>query len=582
MKMIRTITAATIFLTTILNCDRISADNTGEEKKYNITPISQLNRDASVPGSHFGETSRSTLELDYRSKVLLSKVELGWKDMHYPRVKKLKDGTFIMLYQAAKISANIFCAHSEDGKTWTQSGKVFVSEETVNGHGDPDVICYSSADCLVLRNGDILAFSPFRTKKGYKMKPDDCGIAMVRSRDGGHTWEDYQVIYKTQTWEPYAIELDSGEIQVYFTDSSPHVRHASAGVSLLRSFDGGRTWSQQCYISRKFKCMSYDLNDNSVVRAYCDQMPAVCVLADGKTKFLAMESVHFVDDDPTKKKTYKISFAWNADNWSETLTGDMTGPDWKVDHAFDGAAPYVAYFPSGEIVLSYNKGQMYFRVGNEKGDDFVSEQTYVPFVDSYGYWGSFDRLDDHSLLAVVPHKYHADPDWFKLVMGRLYLNHKIDVKSVRPSVDGSEDDWAGNTDALFVGSGGQAQCSFRFAQDKNNVYVLAGLLDSKMQAGDVLKLKFGDGKSTSSSVEVHIPYDGLNAAVVDGVASDAAVRYFPEEGFIAEVAISKKDLPFDGKRLYFNANIVKKTEGYTDGFTNVRTGKPGTWIPLVF
>ena len=550
-------------------------------ESQNITPISELNREPSTPGSHFGLTSGSSLELDYHTHTIIGKDVLGWRNLHYPRIKKLADGTFIMLYQAARISKTILCAHSKDGINWTKSGKVFTQEKTINGYGNQDLICYSSADAIVLKNGDILAFSPFRTEKGYKMIPSDNGIAMVRSKDGGHTWEDYQIIYKSQTWEPYAMELDSGEIQVYFTDSDPHIKGASAGVSILRSFDGGYTWTQQCYISRHFKGMSIDQNNNSSAPSYCDQMPSVCLLGDGKTKFMAMESVHYENNDVNTKKTYMLSFVWNDDNWADTVK--VTGPDkGKEIHAFKGCAPYVGYFPSGETILSYNSKHFHFRVGNEQADNFAKVPVYTPFGEGIGYWGSFELLDDHSLIAAVPRQYDESHKFHKIESGRFYLNHMIEVNGMKPRVDGNENDWEDNTDALFVGSEGQAQSTFRFAQDRKNIYVLVGLLDNNMLEGDEIRLQFCNGKSTESKFEIKLPYNSSSVIMPDVADSKMAAIHHTGTGLVAELKIAKKSLPLDGNHLYFNAVISKHTEGYVDSFTNVHADKPDTWIPLIF
>lgn len=547
----------------------------------NITPISELNKEPSTPGSHFGMTSRSSLELDYRTHTIIGKDALGWRNLHYPRIKKLADGTFIMLYQAARISKTILCAHSKDGINWTESGKVFTQEKTINGYGNPDLICYSSADAIVLKNGDILAFSPFRTEKGYKMIPSDNGIAMVRSKDGGHTWGDYKIIYKSQTWEPYAMELESGEIQVYFTDSDPHIKGASAGVSILRSFDGGYTWSQQCYISRHFKGMSIDQNDDSPAPSYCDQMPSVCLLGDGKTKFMAMESVHYENDDVNTQKTYMLSFVWNDDNWADTVK--ITGPDkGKEIHAFKGCAPYVGYLPSGETILSYNSKHFHFRIGNERADDFAKVPVYTPFGDGVGYWGSFELLDDHSLIAAVPREYDQERKFYKIESGRFYLNHMIEVKEMSPKLDGKETDWKDNTDALFIGSDGQAQSTFRFAQDKKNIYVLVDLLDSNMMEGDEIRLQFGNGKNTESIVDFKLPYNSSSVAASATVSYKMVTTRHAGVGLVAELKLAKKSLPLNGNLLYFNAAITKQTEGYVDSFTNVYADNPETWIPLKF
>lgn len=60
---------------------------------------------------------------------------------------------------------------------------------------------------------------------------------MRRSSDNGRTWSTAQIIYQGTTWEPYALQLRSGEIQVYFTDSEPLT--ADSGTAMLRSMDNG-------------------------------------------------------------------------------------------------------------------------------------------------------------------------------------------------------------------------------------------------------------------------------------------------------------------------------------------------------
>lgn len=57
-------------------------------------------------------------------------------------------------------------------------------------------------------------------EKGYKRFPQDDGLSMRRSTDGGRTWGgEVTDIYTSITWEPYAMQLPYGEVQVYFTDS---------------------------------------------------------------------------------------------------------------------------------------------------------------------------------------------------------------------------------------------------------------------------------------------------------------------------------------------------------------------------
>lgn len=72
----------------------------------------------------------------------------------------------------------------------------------------------------------------FRLNQGYRGDPQSNGIMMRRSSDNGRTWSTAQIIYQGTTWEPYALQLRSGEIQVYFTDSEPLTADSGTAAAL--------------------------------------------------------------------------------------------------------------------------------------------------------------------------------------------------------------------------------------------------------------------------------------------------------------------------------------------------------------
>ena len=92
---------------------------------------------------------------------------------------------------------------------------------------------FSSADAIVLSNGDVLAFAAFRLNKGFRLNNLNNGIMMRRSSDNGRTWSEPQVIYRGTTWEPSALQLSTGEIHVYFTSSDPNT--GDSGTALHHS-----------------------------------------------------------------------------------------------------------------------------------------------------------------------------------------------------------------------------------------------------------------------------------------------------------------------------------------------------------
>lgn len=150
----------------------------------------------------------------------------------YPRIKKLGDGTYLLLYQQGPQAWNVYYALSTNLITWQNaSSPLFQSESAQQTSGASDTRCFSSCDAVVLANKDILAFASFRLNQGYRVDPQSNGIMMRRSSDNGRTWSTAQIIYQGTTWEPYALQLRSGEIQVYFTDSEPLT--ADSGTAML-------------------------------------------------------------------------------------------------------------------------------------------------------------------------------------------------------------------------------------------------------------------------------------------------------------------------------------------------------------
>ncbi len=188
-----------------------------------ITSIQSLNKSENVAvNSHADEWGNSSLELDYRRLLTLESPALSAVNALYPRIKKLGDGTYLLLYQQGPQAWNVYYALSTNLITWQNaSSPLFQSESAQQTSGASDTRCFSSCDAVVLANKDILAFASFRLNQGYRVDPQSNGIMMRRSSDNGRTWSTAQIIYQGTTWEPYALQLRSGEIQVYFTDSEP-------------------------------------------------------------------------------------------------------------------------------------------------------------------------------------------------------------------------------------------------------------------------------------------------------------------------------------------------------------------------
>lgn len=79
----------------------------------------------------------------------------------YPRIKKMKNGDYILFYHNGSANNNIgrrcVYALSKDLRTWTKKGEIFNSYDIIDSKGNKNIHCYANCDGPVLSNGDILA-----------------------------------------------------------------------------------------------------------------------------------------------------------------------------------------------------------------------------------------------------------------------------------------------------------------------------------------------------------------------------------------------------------------------------------------
>ena len=536
-------------------------------QSVHIHSIDELNRSTAVD-DHLKE-NRYRLEPDFRTRVNLGRSELGHPSLHYPRVKRLRDGSLIMFYQSSRIGVHCYCAYSKDGLVWEQGGRVFEAHPITNSGGEPDTRAYSTVDAVVLDNGDILAFVSFRAVKGYKRFPQDDGLAMKRSSDGGRTWSEEQVLYRTITWEPFAMQLPSGEVQVYFTDSDHDWKPASSGVTMLRSLDRGRSWTTHCQVIRQYRATAVRADGRAGSRkVWTDQMPSACLLGDGKTIMTVVESQDSTDH-------YKISLVKDGSNWATTLTGDMTGPSERKDNFMSGGGPYLAHFPSGETALSFQGKYFNVKLGLSDFNTIANARFVQPFPAHRSLWGSTEIFDHHTLIAAAPWLDEAKKNG-TIEVCKMRLNHRVDAPYAHIRVDADNIEWAANTDALFLGSESQAQCCFRFAYDEGNLYILLECLDSEMLYRDKIRLVFSNGQNANGIFETFVRVG--DEAVEADRSIDAEVYEEPGRGFLAEMSIPRDQLPFFKDRIFLFAQILKPN--VTDGWSKVLEKEYSQWMPI--
>ena len=307
----------------------------------------------------------------------------------YGRMVRLPNRTILCAYSR---HATIYVRSSQDnGKTWERET---VAVKYPNGHA-------TNAELLVLQDGRVLLM--------YNERPTDkkspYAIGICTSRDGGHTWKDHRRVFtagtdqRTGCWEPAAIQLPSGEIQLFFANEAPYRNTTEQEITRLRSLDSGTTW--------------LDPEPVSFRPRHRDGMPVPLLLANGKQIAIAIEDNGLAG----RFKPAIISLAATVapDTLPVGANDNRRQPALAQplsDHVYAGA-PYLVQLPSGETVLSvqstegrgtphdHPNSRMVVYIGDSTAHHFSSRS--VPFqtlTEAPGLWNSLFVKDDETITAI--------------------------------------------------------------------------------------------------------------------------------------------------------------------------------------
>ena len=580
-----------------------------ESTKLTLTPFEKLNASADAVNSHKDDWAQSVLTLNYRSIVNVGASVLGTSSPSYSRIVKLADGSYILTAHDSYSGGNgstVYWATSQDLVHWTPQGKLFASRSVVNARGQEATRLYTNGFGKVLSNGDVLMFASFRTTGTYSFWKwrDDQGIEMRRSTDNGKTWSEPYEVYRGPNWEAIMLEDGDGELELYFSESRPWISGSHSGTSMVRSTDGGRTWlpglGKEPY--RVIRHTWYDAHQDKWL--FTDQMPGLIILNDSKCKAGVFESAH--DYPVGGSVNFCISFAWSPEdgNWNyiEGEEKDGTGLDVKtakvgpVDRKIDvwnGSAPSLLQFPSGETVVSYGQDwYQWLRIGDSRARNFGDAGKYLP---AKGSWSSILLDGTHELITHMRNS--IDGKNVGVILCKLALNHRIAASSHKVVIDGGNSDWVNADDALFAGSKCQAQATLRCAADADNIYFLVECRDDNVSKDDYVQLFIAPSdaaKLNAQTLRVKVGLNGLrNQGVYAGnwiekdFGANAVVRYDAtlsdasdvDNGWLAEICVPRSSVKVVDGKVKVNLALFDM-EGGEDAIVSTGEKNPQKWITV--
>jgi hypothetical protein len=587
--------------------DDISNNEAGQSKKLTITPFGELNSGVSEINSHANEWERSILTMNYRSLFEAGSGVTGTDGPTYARMIKLADGSYILLCQdrfdAGGNGSNVLWATSPDMKNWTSKGILFRSHEVLNGLGNTDTKLYTNGFGKVLKNGEVFLFASYRCRStygNYNCRYDH-GIELMKSSDNGKTWSEPQIIHRGPNWEAVMLELPSGELQCYFSESRPWISGSHSGTSMVKSTDGGNTWLPSAGGADPYRVIRHTWYSEAQGKTFfTDQMPALIQLNNSNQIAGAFESAYARD----ASVHFKIAFAWSPEdgNWDYILGNEGNGSNFDVatakvapaDRALDlwvGAGPDLKQFPSGETLVSYGlSSQLLIRTGDSKAKNWGEPFVSLPGI---GSWGAMMMESSHEVVAVMRNSKNSQN--VTVAMTKWALNHRINASVHKVDLDGDNKDWSKTDEALFVGAKCQAQATLRCSSDANNVYFLIECLDENVSKDDYVQLFLAPSDQNAlnaKSIRVKVSPEGLknqgnyagalwvekDLGAKAGVSYDATLSSpsDTDNGWLTEIAIPRSSLNIVGGKALVNFALFDM-EGGEDAVTPTGNKNPQAW-----
>lgn len=406
------------------------------------------------------------------------------KTAYYPRIKRLSDGSLLMVFMNAQYGYNIYTRKStDDGKTWTNASWIRKQYNEASQVSSTDKIVFACPDFIELGNGEVLLAYQWRYNSAYSnvtYTNVSCGIEIMRSYDFGNTWDTPRRVYYGRNWEPSFIKLPTGELQMIFTDSHEVTSDGKSRpcVSLIRSFDNGSTWQhKEVCTYEDAEVLSRIVDSNGTY----DGMPVGKCLLNNNGIVYACESWGV---GQTPWIVYSSSNAnWMYNDFDFATGGPGTDRRWLIHSNLVAYAPYLEVLPTGEVLVQANGkyngvSGIWTLIGNSNAKNFANASS--PYT---GWWGAIAYIGNDEVISTANYDYKSGSlsyEGIKVIKGKLNYSKTIKKQSLQLQ-DLSSFDRSINKD-WFIGEKSTSSAYVNFGYTNTGFEYTVHMFDSVITA----------------------------------------------------------------------------------------------------
>ena len=530
---------------------------------------------------------------DYNSLVQVS--DKNSTDYNgYARLVQLNDKKLMCTYESG--GAILVKTSSDFGSTWSAPITVVSGNASVN---------MTTPDILQLKDNSILICYNPRPIAGNGT--EKFSINTIKSYDGGLTWKENQIVYEASSefengcWEPSALQIPSGEIQLFFSNENVYRNSNEQNISLIRSSNNGLTWSTTPEI------VSFRAGKR-------DGMPSPILLKN-------QNEIVFSIEDNSIENQFKPYIIRNTitENWKQTVDANSINRNYALEEVLSNpvyaGAPYLSQISTGEVLMSYqgtenratndiNNADMKVVIGTNDAKNFNRKST--PFLLSSGksaLWNSIKVLDDDTVVALTTTNQFSNSSQIWMIKGRIVP--EINATKETAIIDGQSNEavWQKKS-PVFIGQKSNTQLEANFTYDSEFLYAFAQVKDSQIVSTDALTgsdglnlyldpknrnliapgksiFKLELGQSNLFSI-----YEGENSKwkKLDNLQGIATATVKTTNGYRIEVKIPWNVLggmPAKQTRIGYNIELREKgTNNYTESIAPNSSDKPYSWSTL--